>query len=69
MLLSQKEHQNDGLGNFVLSLGLLKEQLTNESAFSLYTDLISDSSKTYKKVNEMAFNFEVHEAEKHTQKY
>lgn len=69
MLLSQKEHQNYGLGKFVLSLGLLKEQLTNESRCSHYSDLISDSSKTNKKANEKAFNSEVHKEKKHTQKY
>lgn len=69
MLLSQKEHPKDGLGNFVLFLGLLKEQLTNELLCSHYADLISDSSKTNKEANEKAFNFEVYKEKKHIQKY
>jgi hypothetical protein len=69
MPLSQKEHRNDGLGNFVLFLQLLKAPLTNESLCSHCADLISDSRKTNKERNEKAFNFEVHEEKKHTQKY
>lgn len=69
MPLSQKEHRNDGLRNFVLFPRLLKAQLTNESLCSLCADLISDSKKTNKEADKKAFNFEVHEEKKHTRKY